>query len=300
MKIKHAVWPTPPSPVSTARWDQNSWDKFAAQYRPHDYHGGDYDQEAWEEYKKQKDKEEVDRFYENHSPHGFHNDHDPWENPKKVTYLAIMPRHRKPKAVPKGSVGFYQARAKKFFEAPDMTAAQAREAIKRGELQPTWVDGQPVSSYEVSSKGVRPKTKKKVMLGDLMDQGENAPMAVLRIGRKIYTPHPSYSRHSTRPYAWHEHDISGFTYSQSPMSGADFDRHMKNKDTFELAILREDFKGIPMGAIVAIAQSGMELRYINSDSIKRQAAGLSGRKFSATDIIEGGQLTAADEASLMR
>ena len=50
--IQHAVWPTPAPPVTTALWDQGSWRQFEDGYRPADYTGGRYDQEAWNEYQK--------------------------------------------------------------------------------------------------------------------------------------------------------------------------------------------------------------------------------------------------------
>jgi hypothetical protein len=50
--IQHAVWPTPAPPVTTALWDQGSWQRFEDRYRPADYTGGRYDQEAREEYRK--------------------------------------------------------------------------------------------------------------------------------------------------------------------------------------------------------------------------------------------------------
>ena len=61
-----------------------------------------------------------------------------------MTYLAVMPRCHKPKAVPRSAVVFYQRRARKFYKVKGMTAAEARAAISRGDIEPTWVDGKPM------------------------------------------------------------------------------------------------------------------------------------------------------------
>jgi len=39
MSINHAPWATPPPPVTTGGWDQESWDKYAEKYRPKEYTG---------------------------------------------------------------------------------------------------------------------------------------------------------------------------------------------------------------------------------------------------------------------
>ena len=64
--IRHAVWPTPAPPVCTHYWDQDSWDKFAAGYRPEDYHGDMHDQAAWDAHRAQINKTYVDNFYQQH------------------------------------------------------------------------------------------------------------------------------------------------------------------------------------------------------------------------------------------
>jgi len=50
VKVKHAVWPTSAPPVCTAYWDQESWDKFAAGFRPEGYEGGMHDQVAYDQW----------------------------------------------------------------------------------------------------------------------------------------------------------------------------------------------------------------------------------------------------------
>ncbi len=50
MMPKHAVWPTGVPPVTTGQWDQAAWDRFEDGYRPKDYHGDRYDQQAWKDY----------------------------------------------------------------------------------------------------------------------------------------------------------------------------------------------------------------------------------------------------------
>jgi hypothetical protein len=63
-RVKYAVWWTPPPPVCTVLWDQDSWRRFEEQHRPEEYDGGMYDAEAWEAYLARKDRETADRFYE--------------------------------------------------------------------------------------------------------------------------------------------------------------------------------------------------------------------------------------------
>ena len=52
---EYNVWPTPAPPVCTALWEQEAWDRFADGYRPDDYEGGRYDQEAWEQHLRDKE-----------------------------------------------------------------------------------------------------------------------------------------------------------------------------------------------------------------------------------------------------
>lgn len=61
--IQHAVWPTECPPVSTVYWGQKDWDIFALRFKPKDYYGGMFDQEAWEQYLKKKDFEFRKEFY---------------------------------------------------------------------------------------------------------------------------------------------------------------------------------------------------------------------------------------------
>jgi hypothetical protein len=55
MHIKHVVWPTGVPPVSTALWNQDSWNRFAEGYRPKGYKGGMFDEEAYAEFKLKTD-----------------------------------------------------------------------------------------------------------------------------------------------------------------------------------------------------------------------------------------------------
>ena len=55
MDRKYIVWPLAVPPVCTANWDQDSWEKYAQQFRPRDYHGGMYDKIAYDRYLAQKD-----------------------------------------------------------------------------------------------------------------------------------------------------------------------------------------------------------------------------------------------------
>jgi len=65
--------------------------------------------------------------------------------PAKVTYLYVMPGRRTPKACGSQQAGWFQQHAKLFYEAPGMTAEQARVAIKAGHLRPTFVEGRPAA-----------------------------------------------------------------------------------------------------------------------------------------------------------
>jgi hypothetical protein len=65
--------------------------------------------------------------------------------PAKVTYLYVMPGRRTPKACGSQQAGWFQQHAKYFYEAPGMTAAEARQAIKDGHLRPTYVEGRPAA-----------------------------------------------------------------------------------------------------------------------------------------------------------
>jgi len=48
MSIKHAAWPTGVPPVTTARWGQEDWNRFAEGFRPKWYKGPIFDYEAYE------------------------------------------------------------------------------------------------------------------------------------------------------------------------------------------------------------------------------------------------------------
>ena len=62
-KIRHAVWDTPEPLVTTALWNQRSWNIYENRYRPIDYIGGRYDLKAWNEYVTSKEKEYVLKHY---------------------------------------------------------------------------------------------------------------------------------------------------------------------------------------------------------------------------------------------
>jgi len=49
--MNYSVWPTPAPPVCTVQWDQDSWRRWEARYRPDDYAGGQYDRSAWDAYR---------------------------------------------------------------------------------------------------------------------------------------------------------------------------------------------------------------------------------------------------------
>jgi hypothetical protein len=216
------------------------------------------------------------------------------ENPKKgVTYLAVMPRARKPKAVSKGDVGYYQRHARLFYEAPGMTAAEARQAIKEGILQPTWEKGRPVVAYDVETG--RGRTETRIFLTDLMKQVEESRdrNVVLRIGQDIYQPEYSYW-HGGPKMTWHKVGLSGFTYDPAPMTQGDLEKHLRRNDTWEMAWFSEDYNGVPMAGFVVAARSGRNLSVINEDWYRQQSMTLSGRRFRTTQIVDGGMLRPAD------
>jgi hypothetical protein len=219
------------------------------------------------------------------------------ENPKKgTTYLAVMPRARKPKAIPQSAVGFYQNKARLFYEAPGMTAAEAREAIKEGTLQPTWIKGQPVVGY-ASDTGA-PRTERRTSLGQMLQMAEEHGVdAVLRIGTDVYTPQWSYR--GARKIGWHEVSGGGFTYDPDPIGYAKLEQAVRNHETFEVGLLREDYNGIPLGGIAAMVKAGYTLEAINDPMMKRHSAMLSGRRYKAIKVIEGGMIRQADLESLM-
>jgi len=207
---------------------------------------------------------------------------------RKTTYLAILPRHRRPKAVPPSAVGYYQMHAREFYEAPGMTAEQARQAIKDGSLRPTWVNGRPVVGTDIETG--RQRTEKRTLLGEVPLNRD----LVLRLGTQIFTP-----QHDNQ---WHEHHLSGFTYSDTPMTGHDVERHLRAASSWEIAELRESYSdGFPMGAIASIAASGLKLDDLENDDYTRRrarAAGLSGRPFKVHVIASGDRFTQADAYSL--
>jgi hypothetical protein len=222
-----------------------------------------------------------------------------YDNPKKgTTYLAIMPRARKPKAVPRGQIGFYQREAREFYEAPGMTAAEARQAIKDGHLKPTWVKGQPVVTY--SAETGEGRTEARIFLADLMKQVEESGdrSAVLRIGKTVYQPEysyrPSFGGRGGPKMTWHEVGISGFTYDPNPLSMGQLEKHLRKKDDWEMVWLSEDYNGIPMGGIVVLAKSGMGLARMNDGDIRSRLSGLGGRRFRSKQRVEGGMLRPAD------
>lgn len=234
----------------------------------------------------------------------FRSDPDVNSNPKKgVTYLAIMPRHRKPKSVPKSHIGFYQRQAREFYEAPGMTAAEARQAIKDGILQPTWVKGKPVVAYSAETGEGRTETR--IFLSDLMKQVSDAGdrSALLRIGEKVYQPQYSFQpRHMYRPggspggssMTWHLTHLSGFTYDPSPLTAGQLERHLRNGDSWEMAWIQEDYNGLSMAGIVVLAKSGLKLDRINDESIRTRLHDLGGRRFRTTQVVDGGRLKPAD------
>ena len=57
--IVHAVWPTPPPPVCTGRWDRDAWSVFEDRYRPADYDGEPFDAVAWAAYRARKEAETL-------------------------------------------------------------------------------------------------------------------------------------------------------------------------------------------------------------------------------------------------
>lgn len=62
-EMQYAVWPTSAPPVPANKWDQTSWRNFDERFRPADYSGGIYDQEAWNKYLKENAEKERDAFY---------------------------------------------------------------------------------------------------------------------------------------------------------------------------------------------------------------------------------------------
>jgi len=220
-------------------------------------------------------------------------------NPKKgTTYLAILPRHRRPKAVPASHIGYYQREAREFYEAPGMTAAEARQAIKDGHLKPTWMNGKPVVAYSAETGEGRTETR--IFMADLMKQVEESGdrNVVLRIGQNIYQPQysyrPSFGGPPRSSMTWHDTDISGFTYDPTPLSQHQLERHLRRKDSWEMAWIAEDYNGIPMGGFVVLAKSGRPLSLINDEGMKRRLSGLSGRRWRTKQIVEGGILRPAD------
>jgi len=220
----------------------------------------------------------------------------------KTVYLAVLPKHRRPKAVSASSVGWYQLNSRYFYEAPNMTADQARKAIQLGHLKPTWVDGKKVVAYDLATgKG---RTETRLTLGDALREVEVAgPDAVLQIGSTIYTPHHAFAHGQERlrwKYAWHKADISGMLYSDAAMSWGDLEKHMANGDRWSVALLREDDShGIPMGGIVAASQAHLSLKEIfHHPNIQRLVQGIGGRRWGLRALIEGDRLERVDLASL--
>jgi tRNA nucleotidyltransferase/poly(A) polymerase len=50
MKKQYSVWPTPAPPVTPSRWNQGDWQRFEDRYRPPEYAGDRYDEEAWDRF----------------------------------------------------------------------------------------------------------------------------------------------------------------------------------------------------------------------------------------------------------
>ena len=219
----------------------------------------------------------------------------------KTTYLAVMPKHRRPKAVPKGQVGYFQLRARKFYEAPGMTAQQARDAIKRGDLRPTWENGKRCT---VTLDG-KPAASTAPLLGELLDKAElHGTLCVLRIGTECYQPkYRTYARHQSadqRKFSWHALSLSGFTYDPQEITHETMMGHVKAGDAFELALLKEDHNGIPMGAIVSVCRARLGLEAASNAFVQLNSKILHGRRFAIKQLLNGGRLGPADLESYVR
>lgn len=196
-----------------------------------------------------------------------------------------------------------------------MTAEQARRAIADGSLKPTWIDGQPVVGTDVETG--RQRTERRMLLGQALREATDAHgrSLVLRLGTQIFTPQYNYRDMSDGrervPLAWHEHHLSGFTYSDTPMTGRDVEQHLRAGSSWEIATVMEAYNGgFPMGAIAATVASGHTLADLDDNPLvmstptaiyvrdRARAAGLSGRPFKVRVIASGDRFTQADAYSL--
>lgn len=214
----------------------------------------------------------------------------------KITYLAVGKGKRKPKAVPASHIGYYQANSRFFYEAADMTAAEAREAIKEGRLEPTWVNGKRKARVQHLSAGIKVvEPVHGARLGDVLAECKAHGMdCVLRIGRDIYTPHYSHPRpgeYGSRPaITWHKVGPSGWTYDEEPISD------IQDGASFEAALLADGCgRGAAMGAFWVVAQAGMPLKAVERPDMQSRVVGIMGRKFRIVRIVEGDRIEACDK-----
>ena len=66
MSIRHSVWPTNAPLGPSAGWSQADHNRFADGFRPEDYTGGRFDQEAWAAYAEARNKRSVANWYRQH------------------------------------------------------------------------------------------------------------------------------------------------------------------------------------------------------------------------------------------
>jgi len=171
---------------------------------------------------------------------------------KTTTYLAIMPRHRRPRAVPPSAVSFYRQNAARFYEAPDMTAEQARAAIAEGALQPTYVAGQRTGAGP-DSRALSSLTALTLKASLWMDSGMPGAYhhARLWIGSRFATLQRCNCTNAgpvMRGARWHWHYAAGAAgsggaqcdvlYEMAPLTGGDVERAYGNR--VRLDLLTED------------------------------------------------------------
>jgi len=67
---RHVVWPFPPPPVTPNRWSDDDWSRYVLGFRPDEYTGGAYDEEAWAQWRHESHARDLRAFLVKHDVDG--------------------------------------------------------------------------------------------------------------------------------------------------------------------------------------------------------------------------------------
>jgi len=185
----------------------------------------------------------------------------------KTLYLAVMPKCRRPKAVPPSSAGWYEQNAAKFYVAFNMTAEQARAAIKDGGLKPRTINGMRVASSDPSAMpeedarraAMREFDRMLLALREIEGAGGQQHF-LLVVGHVLYTRERSWSE-QREVWGWHKVGREGWTYVEFPATTREL-RLSFQPASWALYSQQEDVcrtSGMPTAGYVGLALAGVQL-----------------------------------------